>query len=88
MNFRHAAALALVGWYLMMPPHTATKVLFHAPLKDWVNQGAFDTADECENLRSQLRYIMRSKAGLTVEEHRAIESAQCIASDDSRLKGD
>jgi hypothetical protein len=45
MNLRHAAALALVGWYLMMP-------LMATPgpdlgLKYWSNDGSFDTAAEC-----------------------------------------
>jgi hypothetical protein len=50
MNPRHAAALALVGWYLMVPPagdNTAT-------LKYWLQEGSFDTAKECE--AGQLAY--------------------------------
>ncbi len=45
MNLRHAAALALVGWYLMMPP-TATPDP-NMGLKYWSNEGSFDTATEC-----------------------------------------
>jgi hypothetical protein len=42
---RHAAALALVGWYLMMPsmPTPDPNVGF----KYWSNEGSFDTAAEC-----------------------------------------
>jgi hypothetical protein len=29
MNLRHAAALALVGWYLMMPPINKAETLWH-----------------------------------------------------------
>lgn len=87
MNPRHAAALALVGWYLMMPPHTETKVLFNAPLKDWVSQGAFDSAEECDNTRVQAKHIMLANSSLTDDERKAVERAQCVATDDPRLKG-
>ncbi len=39
MNPRHAAALALVGWYLMVPPMTQVRghpaALTEAPLGRW-----------------------------------------------------
>lgn len=43
INFRHAAAFALVGWYLMIPPGKE----FMAPLGYWVQEVSFDTAKEC-----------------------------------------
>jgi hypothetical protein len=49
MNLRHAAALALVGWYLMVPPSTGGKLDTKAPLPQWINEGAFDRADDCES---------------------------------------
>jgi len=36
MKPRHAAALALVGWYLMMPPMGNGKVYVTAPLTKWL----------------------------------------------------
>jgi hypothetical protein len=43
MKACHAAALALVGWYLMVPPGRE----FNAPFKYWLQQGSFDSAKEC-----------------------------------------
>lgn len=42
MNARHAAALALVSWYLILPPQTAKNHLGDpaAPLSKWENGGA------------------------------------------------
>ena len=54
MTLRHAAALALVGWYLMVPPATApngtkgAKLMTDAPLSRWFMHGSFDSAKQCE----------------------------------------
>ena len=72
MKPRHAAALALVGWYLMRPPlphlnahatHTDTA----ASLSRWIAVKTFPTQKECEA-------------------HRANPWDQCISTDDPRLK--
>jgi len=49
MKALHAAALALVGWYLMAPPMylPTYDVDVDAPLSKWKIVGSFDTADEC-----------------------------------------
>jgi len=53
MISRHAAALALVGWYLMLPPMTGTgaewTVDINAPIAKWEQSGAYDTAQSCED---------------------------------------
>ena len=51
---RHAAALALVGWYLMVPPprdHKTGLPDFQAALTDWSVEQSFNTADECRIAR-------------------------------------
>jgi hypothetical protein len=49
MNRRHAAALALVGWYLMTPPlDTGNLPDDHAPISSWRNEQSFDSAQDCE----------------------------------------
>jgi hypothetical protein len=53
MNLRHAAAFALVGWYLMIPPGSGSRVDIDAPLNKWSVFRSFDTAAEC---KSQLAY--------------------------------
>ena len=69
MNLRHAAALALVGWYLMMPPviHEEDWQQQHVhpttvPLSEWFTWNSFDTADACTKARSAL--IARASRGV------------------------
>jgi hypothetical protein len=44
----HAASLALIGWYLMMPPVQDYGAPPKTPLSQWDQAGAFDTAAACE----------------------------------------
>jgi hypothetical protein len=73
MNPRHAAALALVGWYLMAPPPQADPTTglpngaadVRAPFKYWDNEGSFDSAKECSsNLESNIRLLMQVEANM------------------------
>jgi hypothetical protein len=77
MKPRHAVALALVGWYLMMPPplyHHGGKETV-APLSEWKVIDKFASKGECEEARSKLIERMGT----------SIKSANCISSDDPRL---
>jgi hypothetical protein len=72
MKARHAAALALVVWYLMRPPlpHLSTHAVHKdtaATLRGWKMVRSFPTQKECEA-------------------HRANPWELCVASDDPRLK--
>ncbi|MGO9060944.1 MAG: hypothetical protein ACLQU2_26710 [Candidatus Binataceae bacterium] len=52
MELQHAAALALVGWYLMLPPWIAqNRFDANAPLSKWQISGRFDTAQDCKFVR-------------------------------------
>ena len=64
MKLRHAAALALCGWYLMLPPFTGD--LSHPgastdpsrPLSKWLpawRTSAFDSATACTHALSNLQ---------------------------------
>jgi hypothetical protein len=61
MRLRHAAALALVGWYLMVPPMSsgpAGSVGFvneNAPLTDWTQYLAFGSPEMCKAAIRDLR---------------------------------
>jgi hypothetical protein len=63
MKPRHAVALALVGWYLMVPPvadrafelSQPRLIEGSAPLSDWDIRRAYDTADECEKANWEMR---------------------------------
>ncbi len=83
MNPRHAAALALVGWYLMVPPNGGGPVS-----GKWIINSSYDSAKECEKagekLRENTQYVLRRNPDAPGIEFMA---ATCIATDDPRLKG-
>jgi hypothetical protein len=56
-------ALALVGWYLILPPHvnSLSKVDTDAPLKNWKVYEKFGTVQECDKSLSSAQ----SKYGQT-----------------------
>jgi len=75
MKVRHAAALALIGWYLMAPPSSLPTISSQgleikedatAPLSKWKSVGTFLTQKECDAHR--------------------VGAFRCVASDDPRLK--
>jgi hypothetical protein len=89
MTFRHATALALVGWYLMAPPRIPGRndFRFNAPISEWQNQGAFDTADECQKIIAETQSQMDTWPEFKEETNRAaVRAMQCISTDDPRLK--
>ena len=86
MKPRHAAALALVGWYLLAPPLYRGEVDEKAPLKEWAVLQSFGTVAEC----SQWLSVLLDKADLdpatrTVVKHRLL-AASCVSTDDPRLR--
>ena len=97
MNLRHAAALAGLGWYLMLPPvpNTGAPPDTTAPFNTWRTEGSFDTAHECQaylvelnDLASKHRAQLfaggdaQRRGYLTL----ALPAGRCIATDDPRLK--
>jgi hypothetical protein len=85
----HAIALALVGWYLMTPPDGKSSVSFDK----WSHSASFDSAKECEAARIFL--YQSAKADLPKQSGDFLKSqmllsemmAECIQTDDPRLKG-
>jgi hypothetical protein len=84
MNVRHAAALALVGWYLMISPAGRPD----APLSKWRTFHGYDDIRECESARSdgvdagnwdRQTPILASEIKGT-----KLPSAVCISTDDTR----
>ena len=58
MTLRHLAALALVGWYLIMPPvrnppHQVGYADSDAPLREWERMEKFNNRDDCEDALDQ-----------------------------------
>jgi hypothetical protein len=63
MKLRHAAALALTGWYLMVPPYDLEKGLVDdaAPLSKWTIDGSFDSAEQCKAaIRAHLALVRQA----------------------------
>lgn len=94
MKPRHTAALALVAWYLMMPPprpvgdHFETN--FHAPLSKWTRLRRFDLQSECETTREAYRQKPTGNLVITLgaaEAQATTKVSRCVAGDDPHLKG-
>ena len=92
MNPRHAATLALVGWYLLAPPMNSWPGLpyldIKAPLSKWRKQAAFSSAKECEVAREkdEADYARSVKSANPNIPLPIDNGTLCIAADDPRLK--
>ncbi len=89
-NSRYAAALALVGWYLIMPPIRSADTAHpipdsDAPLSKWTTEGTFDSAVACNRYLSSLLMAANSNTLPIAESKLQVENAKCIATDDPRL---
>ncbi|MGA6972363.1 MAG: hypothetical protein WBY93_12080 [Candidatus Binatus sp.] len=93
MKPRHAAALAFVAWYLMMPPprpvgdHFETN--FSAPLSKWTKVRRFDLQSRCETVREAYQQKPTDNLVImlgTAEAQATTKASLCIAGDDPRLK--
>jgi hypothetical protein len=97
----HAAALALMGWYLMGPPfdRVAQTLRTDLPISKWENlaaindarQGEFDSEKRCQNYRDDfLTFLEQQKPGYRDNAanrvaYQQTQLAECLSSDDSRL---
>jgi hypothetical protein len=82
---RHAAALALVGWYLMMPPPKLNgEADLQWSLSEWASLQSFDTATECERAKKELQ--LKHSRPSSAHKVSVYEMATCVATDDRRLK--
>ena len=84
MKPRHAAALALMGWILMLPPVNAKhEVDEKAPLPDWqILNGYFNNLDDCTVATNKLRDNKDAEAW----QHRRAMNAVCLPLDDPRWR--
>lgn len=83
MNPSHAAALVLVGWYLMSPSMLPDGGEDHsASPGKWAVIGSFDSAKECEAYRD--RHIGRFLPFMQHDDKRRelLLDSTCIATDD------
>jgi hypothetical protein len=86
-SIRHAAALALVGWYMMMPPTGRDYPMGNvdAPLTQWKKRATvYRDQAECEHVLDRIRRNTNAKNKQTAV--RYYKQAQCVSADDPRLK--
>jgi len=92
MKPRHAAALALVGWYLMVAPRDGELNPIKAPLSAWEQSQAFDSAKACDYAAGEANANWTSKwfaknPGRVPDWTEDRPFANCFATNDPRLKG-
>ena len=68
VNLRHAAALALVGWYLMAPPSigadsTTYAADAHAPFTLWTLIATFSSEQECLQAKKEMQPSATNRVG-------------------------
>lgn len=86
MKFYHGSALALVGWYLMMPPPSHTlRTLHTTDMSRWKIQATYPSASECEQARRTSAPNARPNLRNAKQQYLA-HRGECVASDDPRLK--
>jgi hypothetical protein len=88
MSLRHAAALALVGWYLMVPPlNSPSDPIAHVPLSKWTVQERFDSKLDCQLGHFRTIDTAQKQNANDYPFLLTIAEAECIEGDDPRLKG-
>lgn len=99
MRRAHAAALALVGWYLMLPPlkregppkpSTPVKIEATAPLSRWhiISTGKpFKRKRDCEAYSVHLTKLLQDPKhpGAAYMARRWFEKSLCVRTNDPRL---
>jgi hypothetical protein len=97
MNLRHATALVLVGWYLIVPPvrvHDGQRgpelgPVPSAPHSEWWKSKMIGSLAECQQKLDRMLYQSYHDpipAEVAASEA-AIRLAECVSTDDPRLKG-
>ena len=84
MKPRHVAALALVGWYLLIPLEGPTTM---CPSGYWSHYDSYDTAKECSQAQLDLvKRIENSPSNFPKVPLDMVKASECIETDDPRLK--
>jgi hypothetical protein len=100
MKLRHAAALALVGCYLMVPPAKVAQgdevADTSAPLSEWSELSTYHTQADCEAACKTVRTEAERAQAIHFSNYpssvayagvaRRLAAARCIAANASRLK--
>jgi hypothetical protein len=93
MKPRHAAALALVVWYLLYPPWSEEQqgVDPSLPINRWYEVATFDSSTDCEARKLKVLQEMEKQTqeptpGKLATMERLRHQAKCASADDPRLK--
>jgi hypothetical protein len=90
MKLRHAAALALVGWYLIGPPLKAAvkppMVDWNARVSTWLPMEFFDTSADCQKEIEAVKPRAEERARQTHSELPR-DPFLCLGEDDPRIMG-
>jgi hypothetical protein len=100
MKTRHAAALALVGWYLMLPPDRpklddSPDWVSQAPLGDWQIVQRFDAQWACnrrqQNMIIDAQHAIKPdakahRADAVLSDYAIANNVACVSTDDPRVK--
>jgi len=81
-----ATTYAGQGWYHLTPPYGGPgNVRTDAPLREWIQQEAYDTAKACEAGKLELINHIIKKVKKDSDTYAQVLRGICIASDDPRL---
>jgi hypothetical protein len=92
---RHTVAIALIGWYLMVPPVTRGpngiyQAVLDGPLSQWRKHGPYETLAKCTQAQAALLKAAESKIREndieSIESQFSAYTSQCVASNDPRFK--
>jgi hypothetical protein len=86
-TYYHAAALAVLGWFLMLPPTSPDypRGNVDAPLSQWSKRPiTYRDKDECEHVLDQQRRLQKQKNKQIITQY--LGTAMCVSEDDPRLK--
>jgi hypothetical protein len=94
MKPRHAAALGLVGFYLMVPPYSERPIPPRnlPPLSKWSIYQRYNTLDKCRQVRSDITSGWLQDSPPDFEQRfgdkfkSTFARAQCVTTDDPRLE--
>src|SRR5260370_4999108 len=88
-NLRHAAAVVLVGWSLIMPPLSQDRQLVekNAPFARWDTIGTYDTAAACSHELDKLTAVLAGNISYSVIQRRVL-AGRGIAPDDPPIHSD
>ncbi len=84
MKLPHAAALALVGWYVMMPPASSPDP--NSPLSEWKIVKEYDSELECKEQVEIFHQYAKQPPSNYDWARNPRSYAECLSSDDPRLK--